>query len=143
MNNENLNTEEPKPCPLSTRRNFRDLTGQEFDNLTVLYYTGLKQYSGRNRNFWYCQCKCGNKLEVLTESLINGLVKSCNCMLYSNSETRVCNKCNREKPATSEFFPRRPTKHKGLRGTCKDCYNAKNRQKYRADRDTINAQDLS
>lgn len=51
--------------------NFRDLTGQTFNRLTV---TGGKTQ-------WTCQCSCGNVTNVSTSNLTTGHVRSCGCYI--------------------------------------------------------------
>lgn len=41
-----------------------------------------------------------------------------------------CSKCRQEKPATSDFFHRTRGNKSGLVAACKDCLNAKGREKY-------------
>lgn len=61
----------------SRRHNFKDLTGKRFGRLLVL------SLNGRNPNFggliWKCKCDCGKVVNVLGNSLRNGLTKSCGC----------------------------------------------------------------
>lgn len=57
--------------------NKRDLTGQRFGRLTVLYSVG--QDSKRNKLKWHCRCDCGNELDVYPGSLLRGLTQSCGC----------------------------------------------------------------
>ncbi len=56
----------------------RELAGQKFGRLTVLYPTAQ-----RNRNgsvYWHCQCECGNSVNVAEEKLVGGNNKSCGCL---------------------------------------------------------------
>lgn len=54
-----------------------DLTGQRFGRLTALYHVYKE---GRVKDsYWHCRCDCGNELDVLTGSLVQGLTKSCGC----------------------------------------------------------------
>lgn len=58
-------------------QNKKDLTNQQFDQLTVLRDVGLK-----HRNvLWECQCECGKVVKVLTLDLISGRSGSCGCLM--------------------------------------------------------------
>ena len=60
-----------------------DLTGKEFDRLTVLRqaddYVGP---DGSKRARWLCKCDCSehNQVIVLGQGLINGSTRSCGCL---------------------------------------------------------------
>lgn len=51
----------------------KDLTGQQFGYLTVLY-----RVPGRERTTWHCVCKCGNETDALSTSLLSGSTTACN-----------------------------------------------------------------
>lgn len=57
----------------------KDLTGQRFGKLKVLYRT-YKPTTAKSSGsaFWKCQCDCGNITVISGNSLLNG-VKSCGC----------------------------------------------------------------
>ncbi len=60
--------------------NFKDLTGQTFDYLTVIeraenHYTS----GGHSKVMWKCQCKCGAVKIVHSVDLLHGHTKSCGC----------------------------------------------------------------
>lgn len=57
-----------------------DLTGQQFERLTVIRRTGR-----RPRSWWMCQCRCGNMKEYSSDALRSGHSQSCGCLAY---ETR-------------------------------------------------------
>ena len=63
---------------------FVDLSGQKFNNWTVLYL-----YSKQNNStYYYCKCDCGNERVVRRDHLLKGESKSCGCLkntLLSNS----------------------------------------------------------
>lgn len=57
-------------------RNFRDLTGEKFERLTVI------RQQGRDKHLnviWECICDCGEKCHITTQSLTSGNTKSCGC----------------------------------------------------------------
>lgn len=64
---------------------FQDLTGQAFDQLTVLGQ-GDRGPSGQIR--WDCQCTCGNRVAVRTAALRNGHTRSCGCLREVNKGGR-------------------------------------------------------
>lgn len=54
----------------------KDLTGQRFGRLMVLYDTGER----RDRHVvWHCQCDCGNELDVRSGDLVSVRTTSCGC----------------------------------------------------------------
>lgn len=55
----------------------KDLTGQKFGKLNVLYPTNKYKNS---HILWHCKCDCGNELDVIGASLISGNTKSCGCI---------------------------------------------------------------
>lgn len=63
-------TEKPKT------KKFIDLTGQDFNRLTVVGYSGRK----KKQPSWYCRCNCGNITSVQAGCLKNGKIKSCGCL---------------------------------------------------------------
>lgn len=56
---------------------FKDLTGQQFERLTVVSRAESAK-DGKAR--WHCICDCGNKCIVQAGSLKNGHIKSCGCL---------------------------------------------------------------
>ena len=54
----------------------RDLTGQRFGRLTVLY-KGKPDKTKHTR--WYCKCDCGNTKLVYKDALLTGRTVSCGC----------------------------------------------------------------
>ena len=60
----------PKMMPV------KDLTGKVFDRLTVKYRSGTKN----RRPLWSCLCICGNSVDVGSQHLLRGNVKSCGCL---------------------------------------------------------------
>jgi len=55
---------------------FKDLSGQKFGRLTVLYRV---QNQG-TRTMWKCHCECGNERNVSSHNLLNGTSASCGCL---------------------------------------------------------------
>jgi len=54
----------------------RDLTGQRFGRLVVLYDTGERR---GGQVIWRCRCDCGNKVDVRSGNLTSGNSMSCGC----------------------------------------------------------------
>jgi len=61
---------------------FRDLTGQKFNMLTVLYRYEIDAPNGDSR--WVCSCECGGTTIVTASNLIYNGVKSCGCLKRTN-----------------------------------------------------------
>ena len=76
---QNLRQHKSKSCgclakELASERNFDDLTGQVFGELTVL------EQSGKDKNgaiLWKCKCSCGKEIVVLAGSLRSKNTTSC------------------------------------------------------------------
>lgn len=62
-----------------------DLTGNIYGKLTVL---GLSFVAADRKEFWKCQCECGNTKLVAKVFLNNGRTTSCGCA-YSNTEAYI------------------------------------------------------
>ncbi len=58
--------------------NKRDLTGERFGRLTVLYRAAEKNKS--QKAVWHCRCDCGAEVDVLAGNLLRGLTRSCGCL---------------------------------------------------------------
>lgn len=72
---------------------FKDITGRRFGRLTALY----KLHNTKGRTKWLCICECGNLAEVIVNSLMRGLTKSCGCLnrervvKHGKSNTKIYN----------------------------------------------------
>lgn len=54
-----------------------DLTGQTFNNFTVLYQLPERK---QRQIAWMCRCRCGNEKVLTTTDLLTNRVKSCGCL---------------------------------------------------------------
>ena len=63
-----------------------DLTGQQFNRLTVIRRDMTKPVGAGKSAYWLCQCSCGNQKSVRTDKLRNGDIQSCGCL---SKETRT------------------------------------------------------
>ena len=63
-----------------TGRKIEDITGQTFNRLTVLEFTGKKDSD--NRWLWKCRCNCDNNTIIYTSAhhLKSNNTKSCGCL---------------------------------------------------------------
>ena len=70
-------------CKLKYLRNstFKDLTGQKFNKLTVLYF---KEINKNHQSVWHCKCDCGNECDIIGCRMIEGVIQSCGCITSSN-----------------------------------------------------------
>lgn len=115
---------------------FKDLTGQKFGKLTVLYRTDdYIATDGKHRMMWRCICDCGNECDVLGGSLTFGATRSCGCLQRESSSQldmslrecdkdgnitkRTCQRCKRMLPI-EEFYKNSSTAD-GYSGVCKYC----------------------
>ena len=55
----------------------KDIQGQKFGKLTPY----KKAYLKNGRQYWHCQCECGNSCIVSCTSLTSGHRKSCGCLI--------------------------------------------------------------
>lgn len=99
----------------------RDLIGNKFDRLTVLY----EAQKIRGRTASVCLCQCGNKITVVNNALITGNTKSCGC----RRKDSLVWKDNLNKGRTTHGLTSHPLNPlwSAMRGRC----NNKNYQDYR------------
>lgn len=64
----------------------KNLAGQRFGKLTALSVIGKNE---KNVNLWECQCDCGNRHIVPTNSLTMGCVQSCGKCTVSKGEQKI------------------------------------------------------
>lgn len=63
---------------LERKRKVRDLTGQKFGKLTVLYKApNYISPSGSQRSMWHCRCECGKEKDIRADGLLSGSTQSC------------------------------------------------------------------
>lgn len=65
---------------------FNNLIGQKFGRLIVL---GLSSKKSGRKSYWVCQCSCGNKAIVRSDSLKNSNVMSCGCLKKEQDEKNL------------------------------------------------------
>lgn len=65
-----------------TPHNFKDLSGNKFNMLSALSYSGKR----KGNILWNCKCECGNKTTATSYELTHGAKKSCGCL---RTATRV------------------------------------------------------
>ena len=61
---------------MRNKANALDLTNQQFGRLTAKAISK----NNHNGNYWLCDCKCGNQIEVTATNLNTGRIKSCGCL---------------------------------------------------------------
>lgn len=60
--------------------NLRDLKGQKFGKLTVMYQSDKHiSKNGNKRVVWHCKCDCGNETDVMALNLTRKHTTSCGC----------------------------------------------------------------
>ena len=64
---------------------FVDLTGKTFNNLTVIG----EAYREKGYVFWNCECTCGGKKIIRTNSLKKSKTKSCGCLIREKAREAV------------------------------------------------------
>ena len=74
--------------------NFKDLTGQKFDKLTVIKQDGYYEYPNGERDYkWKCLCECGNYITIRGNSLKsdgNTLAKDAVQRNIVESKMKIC-----------------------------------------------------
>ena len=63
---------------------FKDLAGQKFGKLTILYRAESKISGGKKRTMWHCVCDCGNEIDVSADYLNKSKCPSCGCEATKN-----------------------------------------------------------
>lgn len=66
---------------MKTNKTYKDITGQIFNKLTVIKFTGKTDPYGQR--LWECLCRCGKKKEIIYSNIVNNISKSCGrCKKY-------------------------------------------------------------
>ena len=74
---------------LISLRTTKDLTGQKFGKLTVLYQVENRIYkNGQSKVSWHCRCDCGNECNITSNLLLTGSTHSCGC-IKSHGENKI------------------------------------------------------
>jgi hypothetical protein len=77
----------PCRCTLSGKAKIYK-PGYRFNRLTIIKYTGKKNYRGSN--IWLCECNCGNEIELTSDQIYNNK-KSCGCYNGKDEVSRASN----------------------------------------------------
>ena len=80
----------PDPSIVPYGRDFaynQDLTGHQYNSLTVLEQVADNRPTVRKGFYWKCQCVCGTTAVVEASALRSGNTKSCGCALLGINET--------------------------------------------------------
>lgn len=64
-----------------------DITGQKFDRLLVIMYTG--NLNASKKRMVLCRCDCGVEKEMVASNLVSGMSKSCGCLKVEKFKNRV------------------------------------------------------
>lgn len=67
----------------------KDLTGQRFGKLTVLYRQPAGFFHGYSGVVWHCLCDCGNECDCQSSNLINGSTTSCGCVKVESVKNNI------------------------------------------------------
>lgn len=65
-----------------------DITGIRFGRLLALNRNGFDQAPSRKHIRWDCQCDCGKIINTRLNSLRNGHVRSCGCLLSEGNNVK-------------------------------------------------------
>lgn len=71
----------------------KDLTGEQFENLVVLYRAEDAIKDGKKRRVrWHCRCNCGNELDVISDNLTKRPNMTCQeCAIKKRAEHQRIN----------------------------------------------------
>ena len=69
-----------------SKTNTRDLTGQTFGRLIVLFRNGSTK---EGKDIWHCKCTCGNECDVIGTSLTKQYTQSCGCLSLEAKKNNV------------------------------------------------------
>ena len=72
----------------------KDLTDKHFERLIPKKIVGK---DSRGNYIWYCECSCGNTVNVTATALVTGRKKSCGCLRRENAKEK-----NRKKLLTRQ-----------------------------------------
>lgn len=75
-----------------THSTLKDLTGMQFNRLTVLERDLSKPRGHQEKTYWICKCDCGNIVSVTSQCLIKKETQSCGCL--QKERTSQSNKLN-------------------------------------------------
>lgn len=67
----------------------KDISGKKFGHLTAKYPVDERAANGNI--VWYCECDCGNNINVRENSLVRGHTRSCGCRHRSKYEEFISN----------------------------------------------------
>lgn len=95
-----------------------DLTNRKFERLTVKSYAGTV----RGRDWWWCECACGNKVKVAAGELkrIPSRTKSCKCLMKEKAAV-TASTLNKSHGASSNY--RRTPEYRAWCTMKQRCYN--------------------
>ena len=64
----------------------KDLTGRNFDKLTVIRMDGFYEYPSNERDYkWFCECECGGTITIRGNILKAKGNHSCNCFRHQRT----------------------------------------------------------
>ncbi|MDO3651326.1 hypothetical protein [Nocardia mangyaensis] len=112
--------------PLCRLKN--NLTGQNFDRLTVIAYAGQKN----RQSIWSCVCECGNETIVRGHQLLIGHTTSCGCknkLPYGDAALNTHYR-NYIKSATSRNLEFNLNKEQFKKVITKNCYYCNQKPEY-------------
>ena len=66
-------------------RPIRDVSGRRFGRLTALYPTSMRY---RRSVMWHCRCDCGTEKDISLNCLVQGITRSCGCLLRESRQAR-------------------------------------------------------
>lgn len=97
-----------------TQKRYEIEKGDKFGKLTVIQKSGV---TDDYRQYFLCECECGNEVIVLKNDLIHGRTKSCGCI--TKERCRLMGVSTRKYPNECSHCGATPHYAKGL---CRNCY---------------------
>lgn len=90
----------------------KDLTGKTYGRLTVLEAGKRKN----RRQYWLCQCECGNNKEIRSDQLTGGITRSCGCLKKEQEDKNLVTRHYKHKLSKTRLY-------KTYYGMKERCYN--------------------
>lgn len=112
---------------MKNNKNVKDLTGQRFGRLVAV---GVHPTETR-KNYWVCQCDCGNMKIVRSDSLQCGAIRSCGCLKKEQDGKNLVLGNGRRKHTETGFKVGGTRLYSIWQGMKARCYNEHDAKYYR------------
>lgn len=101
----------------------KDLTGQKFGKLTVLYRDMNIYPNKKKETRWVCKCDCGNIISAISYDITRGHTNSCGCFHISQARKFLTNM----KSKNENYHFSKNKSYRCWRSMLQRCYNKKSK----------------